>query len=202
MLTVTTLFLTAALALPNPNPWQEVRRGEDLRIWARAVPDSSLREVKAEAIIDASLERVWRTLGDLDHYTDFMPYVVEARKVAQNDTEHFEYYRLDPPLVAQRDYTVAVTTVQDNDKGEYVRSWRVANQEGPPPRKDAVRLAFCDGSWTVQRLSPRQSRLSYWLHADPGGAIPNWIANRANNQSLPALFEAVKQRGGDPSWTR
>ncbi len=63
-------------------------------------------------------------------------------------------------------------------------------------------MTVCDGTWTVERLGSQSTRLEYWLYTDPGGSIPTWIANKANNTSVPDLLDAVRKRAHDPQWKK
>jgi uncharacterized protein YndB with AHSA1/START domain len=196
------LVVLTSLLPPNPNPWQEVNKREDVTVWARAVPNSSVREVRAEGIIEAPITNVWSVLGDIEHFVDFMPYVVETRVLETKGNGHFEYTLLNPPLVSKRDYTLEITTVEDPNGEAFVRSWTSANHKGPPPRDGAVRLDVVEGSWTLEKIDGTHTRATYMLLTDPGGNIPSWMANKANTTSLPDLMNAVRQRALDPNYHR
>ena len=195
-------FLTA---LPNGNPWQHVRQDDAMQVWARTVPESNIREVKAETVIDASIDRIWDVLDDVDSYAAFMPYLVEARQVPHEPgqkKEKLEYFRVNPPLVSQRDYVIKIDAEQDRAKGEYVRRWSTAPHVDMPRRKDSIRLDVCDGSWTLKKQVDGKTKVTYWVYTDPAGSIPGWVANQANSRSVPDVLEAVRNRAQDPTWTR
>ncbi len=200
------LVLTALLAADdgsnNPNRWEEISSNEGLTIWTRDIPGARVREVRAQSVVAAPPKRVWEVLSDLEHYTEFMPYVEETIKVTSLEGGHIEYQRIDPPLVDRRDYTLKVSLVVDEAKGTYRREWVEANDKGPPVREGTVRVAINRGAWTVEALPDGKSRLSYYLYTDPGGSLPAWIANKANTKSVPDLMSAVKNRSLDQSWRR
>jgi ribosome-associated toxin RatA of RatAB toxin-antitoxin module len=186
-------------ALP---PWGLIHSHETLRVWARQRPQSPVHELRAERVIDAPPERVWAVLGDVDRYREFMPYVAESRVVNTTASRIIEYFRIDPPLISQRDYTVQTTVEKDLVQRRFVRRWHAANHQGPPPRKDSVRLQLCDGSWTVEAHAHNQTKLSYWVYTDPAGALPHWVANRASRRSIPEMLQAIASRSQDPSYHR
>ena len=43
------------------------------------------------------------------------------------------------------------------------------------------------GSWTVEQYSD-QSKLTYRLCTDPGGRVPLWIVEQANQRYLPQML--------------
>lgn len=197
------VFSTAALAADNPNPWQSVEDSDGIRVLTREVPNSSIREVMAQTSIDAPAARVWDVVTQTEYFTEFMPYVVEARRLTEpTNGEGYEYERLDPPLVAMRDYAIKVQIRTDPKTGALVRTWTAAPDKAPPPLPGVVRLTVVDGSWTIEPLTPSSCRLTYWLYTDPGGLIPAWIANRANKTSVPDLLRAVRSRAKNPEWHR
>ena len=191
-----------APAVDSPHPWEQVHEANGVQVFTRQVPGSAVREMRAERIVDAPAARVWAVVNDLAGYTDFMPYVVEARRVGTDPACSFEYLRLDPPLAQARDYTLCVGQQVDAEAGTFVRHWRTANHAGPPPRRDSVRLDICSGSWTVTELGSRSTHLSYWLHTDPGGALPAWLINQANRRGMPDLMAAVYRRVHNPDFHR
>jgi hypothetical protein len=197
------LWLLLLTALPNPNPWQAIKDSDGVQVWARAVPDSPVREVKAQSVIEAPVSRVWYVLGDLEHYTEFMPYVEEARVLSSAGADaRYEYLRLDPPLVSKRDYVLKTTLEINEQTGVYVRRFQAISDRGPPPQDGTVRLNLVDGSWTLERIDATHTLATYWLHTDPGGSLPAWITNKANNTSVPDLLAAVRQRSLNPAWKR
>ena len=47
----------------------------------RQKPDGKLKEVLAGGLVNAPLDLAWQTVGDYDHYAEFMPNTVAARVV-------------------------------------------------------------------------------------------------------------------------
>ncbi len=150
--------------------------------------------MRAERLVQAPPERVWAVLNDVAAYADFMPHVAEAKVVAESGSRRFEYFRIKPPIIKQRDYTVQTTLHEDRAERRYSRRWHAANHQGPPPRADSIRLGLCSGSWTIEAASKGCSRIVYWVYTDPGGAIPAWLANRVGKRSIPDMLEAVARR--------
>ena len=74
--------------------------------------------------------------------------------------------------------------------------------DSKPEKIVYMRDTICEGSWTLEKMGPKKTRLRYWVHTHPGGSIPNWIVNKANSVSLPTLFSAIENRANDPSWKR
>ena len=52
------LAMLACLAVDNPNPWQAAGQKDAIHVWTREVPDSSIRELRAEGVIALPPERL------------------------------------------------------------------------------------------------------------------------------------------------
>lgn len=197
-----TLLFAVSLAADNPNPWELVDDDDGIKVWARAVPGSEIREVKAIGQIAAPAKRVWDTICDVDRYTIFMPYVEKTKVLGKHDKGHYEYQRVNPPFVDRRDYTLKITLEVDEAKGRYRRSWMPANDKGPAERKDSVRVKVNEGYWLITAVGPSTAETTYYLYTDPGGSIPNWLINKGNTTSVPDLLRAVRNRSINPKWRR
>jgi hypothetical protein len=180
-----------------------VHNAEGVKVWSRKDPASPLREIRAEAVVEAPLERVWDVLTDAERFPEFMPYVMEVRILGPAESRgRYEYHLIDPPIVNRRDYTLKTFNELDEAKGVYRRCWTLAGDKGPDPTEGVVRIRSCRGRWTVTRLDKSKTRVEYDLHTDPGGFVPVWLANKAKTMTLPALMNAVRQRSLNPSWKR
>jgi len=193
------------VAVPNnPNPWDEVKNDDGIRVFARDVPGSSIREVKVETVIYAPAERIWAVVNDQPHYVEFMPYVIEVKVLPEDagPNARYEYHLIDPPLIDRRDYTLKATFEANPVEGRFRRSWSAANDKGPGLNGGVVRVSICEGYWQLERLNDSATRVTYWLYTDPGGAIPSWMANKANTTSVPNMIRAVRNRSLNPGWRR
>ena len=199
--TTTLLLAGCLLAAPPSRGWEQVEEDDGITVWVREVPDSDVREVKASTIVDVPASRVWEVLLDTMKYREFMPYIVETRILGKHATGQYEYQRIDPPIVDMRDYAIKVVWEKDEANGVYKRSWSPANEK-VPERDDCVRVKTNQGSWTVTVAGPKKAHVEYHLYTNPGGSIPDWMANKANTTSVPTLLDAVRRRSIDPTWKR
>ena len=196
------LVLAIGVAIPGSNTWEKIDDDDGILVWARAVPSSSVREVKARTIVDVAAQRLWDVIRDSRSYPEFMPYVKQCRILGEHPEGHFLYQLVDPPIIDRRDVVVKVFLEADKSAGRYRRRWEVANDRGPPPLEGTVRIRISRGEWNITRLGPKRTRMDYYLYVDPGGSLPAWIINRANTSSIPDVIEAVRKRALDPGWKK
>jgi hypothetical protein len=184
-------------------PWEEAAKDNGITIYSREVPGSETREMKAQGTIDARPEEVWKAIRDYPNYTKTMPYTAEAKTLQSEDDGKVLYFysRLDLPFVSNRDYVIKIIDQSDwqDGKGYYRVSWTKFDAPKGDPRfvegKDGVvRTPVNDGYWTLQgQDNGTKTWAVYFVHSDPGGAVPKWIANKANSTAVPKVFEAIRK---------
>jgi len=194
MITVQALAMMVLLAEPS---WKLAADGDDLKVYARE-KQHGVQEMKAEGIIDAPPEMVWKAIRDYENYTKTMPYIDVSRIVGREggDRVIWLYSVVNAPLVDKRDYVIKLVDESKWKNGEgYLKvSWSIDNEKAPPKPDDVVRVALNDGYW---RLEPRdggeKTFAVYYVYTDPGGSVPRWIVNRANGTAVPDVFKHVRK---------
>ena len=203
-LTVFLLALVLPAAAVRADDWKEASRGKDLTVSTRERAGSPIAEVRAVGQIEASPATVKAVLDDRDHYPNFMPYVAEVRVLSTNPGAHtlVSYMRLNPPIVGERDYTIAVHE-EARPGGGFFSSWRLANDKGPAEKPGVVRVKVNEGSWLLEPDNGgTATRATYTLFTDAGGNVPGFVVNQANKRSLSDLFAAVRKTAADPKYKR
>lgn len=165
---------------------------------ARTPVGGAVSEIKATALVDAPPQAVWRVIRDYPGYTKTMPYTEESRVLAsEEDGKVVLFYCLvNAPLVDKRDFIIRIRDESDwqDGKGFLKTAWSVATEGAPPPREGVVRVKLNNGYWLLEpREEGRKTFVTYYLYTDPGGALPKWIADRANKQSVPDVLRAVRK---------
>jgi hypothetical protein len=175
--------------------WTEAYRSAELVIFTKDVEKG--RRIVAIAEVDARPEVVFNVVNDFDHYPEFMPYVIESRVLRRNgDSEVVAYNRIAPPFVAERDYPLKFRMTRGSlANGGVFRSEWTASPEAEPEVEGVVRIRLNDGSWVAEPISGgSRTRLIYTLLTNPGGMIPDFVANMSNTVAIPKLFKAVMKR--------
>lgn len=181
--------------------WKMVSSKQQAQVWTREVEDSKIREVKLVATINAPIKQVWKTISEVQYYTDFLPYIEEINIIEQTTpNKAYVYHRVDPPFVSHRDYTLLIEDEVDVQAGKYYRHWTQFNNKGPASIKGVVRLDICDGSWTLTATEEGRTQATYWIYTDPSGRIPTWLANKVNKSALYDVLFAIEKRALDLSW--
>ncbi|WON75003.1 SRPBCC family protein [Nitrosospira sp. Is2] len=175
--------------------WAEAYRTGELVIFTKDVEKG--RRIVAIAEVEAPPEVIFNVVNDFENYPNFMPYVIESRVLSRNnDSEVVAYNRIAPPFVSERDYPLKfrMTRGTPANSGVFRSEW-TARPDAEPEVKGVVRIRLNEGSWVAEPISGgTRTRLTYTLLTNPGGLIPDFVANMSNTVAIPKLFKAVMTR--------
>jgi hypothetical protein len=185
-----------AFDVKSPGPdWTEAYHTSELTIFVKDVDEG--RRIVATAEVEARPEIVFEVLSDFEHYPDFMPYVKESRILSrEGNSEVITYARVAPPFVSERDYLLRVRMAPGaaSNSGVFKIEWE-AVPEMQPEVDGVVRIKLNEGSWLVAPLDGgARTSLTYTLLTNPGGLIPDFVANMSNTIAIPELFKSVGKR--------
>jgi hypothetical protein len=185
-----------AFDVKSPGPdWTEAYHTSELTIFVKDVDEG--RRIVAATEVEARPEIIFDVLSDFEHYPDFMPYVKESRVLGrESNGEVITYARVAPPFVNERDYLLRVRMVRGtaSNTGVFKIEWK-AVPEMQPEVEGVVRVKLNEGSWLAAPLDGgTRTRLTYTLLTNPGGLIPDFVANMSNTIAIPELFKAVGKR--------
>ncbi|MBM4378600.1 MAG: hypothetical protein FJ086_04760 [Deltaproteobacteria bacterium] len=198
MFTAHAVALLVLTADPGGTGWEKDAESDGVTIFARKQKGAEVREMKAEGLINAPPMAVWKAIRDYDNYKKTMPYTAESRVISQDaggKTTLF-YSVVNAPLVDKRDYFIKLLDQSDwkDGKGYLKVTWSAVQDPGTPEREGFVRVRINDGMWLLEpRGDGGQTFATYWVYTNPGGSIPNWIADRANGTAVPDVFKAIRK---------
>jgi hypothetical protein len=178
--------------------WEFAASDEGISVYSRQRKESSVQEMKATGLIDATPQEVWSALRDYDHYPQTMPYTDEAKVLSKeaDDKVIYFYSVINPPLVDRRDYVIKILDESDWRDGQgYLKiTWKISDQGAPPLRKGIVRVAINDGYWLLEpKMNGTKTFATYYLYTDPGGSVPKWVVNKGNSTAVPNVFRSIRK---------
>jgi hypothetical protein len=192
------LVLVLVALLPwvaRADKW-DVLENEPILIRARSRPNSAVREIWAEADLDAPAKELEEAILDAEAYPRFMPYVKETRYLKPRDKKggRLVYSKLEFPLVSPRDSVVEVfvdSAVETDGSGHFANHW-FAQPDIVPPRESVVRIRITEGSWQV---FPKQGKahVVYRVAVDPGQGLPPFLADMGHRAGVTDTFRALER---------
>lgn len=185
--------------------WKQVSQTPTLTIYTRDHAGSPVKEVRAVGTFPVPNWVVKNVLDDVERYPQFMPHVVESRVISRTRGELVSYARVSPPMIDDRDYTIAVHDESHAAaQGTVYRTrWEPANDKGPAEKSGVVRIKNNEGSWLLEPVdNGERTRGTYTLWTDAGGHVPAFLLNGLNKTRLSDLFAAINKQVKDERYQK
>lgn len=189
-------LLAAGARAEDEAKWETVLTGP-ITIKNRKFPGSQVREILAEGEIAAPVYDVEQTLMVVARFKHFMPYLKDCREISelQPDNSVYVYTLIDLPVVGKRDYVVRTWLRESSTPqgGTFRNEWK-AFPDHLPRRNGISRVALNEGGWVVTpKGDGAKSHAVYRFVVDPGGWVPAFAVNMANQQGVAETFKAVEK---------
>lgn len=159
-------------------PWKLAKDENGIKVYTRHVDGFDIDELKTELVVKGSLSAVVAIITDVDHYYQWIFACSESRVLQRiSETEQYQYQVNDLPYpVSDRDIVIHFKMWQDSiTKKVYTSS--IADPTYIPANSGMVRLPIFIGSYELTPLPNGEVFVSYSVRLDPGGSIPDWMAN-------------------------
>ena len=174
------VFIIGFSSLINLNAqadWELKKEEDGIKVYLREVEGSKIQEYKAEAILDGKVSSYIAVMKDVNSYAELYEHTKEVRLINENDTFHVHYLVTDTPWpVKDRDAVYSSTYSQHYDT-KLVRIDMKIETGYEDENDDYVRMEKADGFWLFYQIEPNKVEVTYQMHAEPGGSIPNWVIN-------------------------
>jgi hypothetical protein len=158
--------------------WERVKNSSGIEIYTRPVSGSSIKEFRAVTVVQGSISSVLAMLDDTASYPRWMYRCTEAQLLSKKDVYERVTYTVtsSPWPVDPRD--IAVKSVISQNKKTFVVTVSLSGLPGYIPAKSGkVRMARVNGCWMLEPLGNGRVRVTYRLHSEPGGSVPDSIVN-------------------------
>jgi hypothetical protein len=186
------LFTNFTLA-QTADEWVVKENSDGIKISTRDVEYSKVKAIKVECQLDATLSQVVAVLMDVNTSPQWLFHTSSNYIVKQVSPSELYYYSVVemPWPVSDRDFVAHLKATQD-------AVTKVVTIDGPcvagmvAVKPNMVRITNSEGKWILSPLSKGRVKVSYTLHADPGGSIPAWLTNMFVTQGPSQSFKKLK----------
>ena len=169
--------------------WHLVKDEDGIEVYLKDVPGSSYQAYRGVVHIRSGVDRV---LALQDDPVQACTWIYECRQqklLKSEQNRAWTYTQVNTPWPVQARDTVLKIDTQHQAGGVVLREIS-AEPTFMPANAEYVRVPQAAGYW---KLTPRDSgelEVIYELHAEPGGSVPAWLANRFVVESP---FQTLKQ---------
>lgn len=172
------LALTSGpVSATTEDQWKLDKQQDGISVYTRPVPGSGIKEFRGEAEISSPLAAVLRVLRDSDGFKNWFPNCPESKLLAREENVSYQYSVMSTPWpLSDRDNIFRSETKRSPTSGA-VEIEVTAAPDYSPERGGRVRVRKARGSWKLEPLSPDRTRVTFTMHLEPGGGIPEWMIN-------------------------
>lgn len=169
-----------------------------IKVFTRKIDGSALKEFKGVTSIKTSLTSLVALMNDTDSYTQWLHECTAAKLVqAINLKERITYTVIHAPWpVSDRD-TVTYSKISQDPKTKIVTIYLKGMADKYPAQPGKVRVPSLKGFWQFIPNKNGYVTVIYQLHSEPGGSIPDAIANSTTTDipynTLLNMHRVVKQ---------
>ncbi|GAA3957010.1 START domain-containing protein [Allohahella marinimesophila] len=151
--------------------------GEDILVETFDYPDSAIKAVRIEAIIDAPITAVMAVFADVEQYPKWIYNCTWAELVDSAGFYDFTAYQISnmPWPVTDRDLVLTFRIEETKSGGFMIR---LVNQASEWPSTNNIRVTAAHGFYHLEPLSDASTLFRSEQHFDPSGDIPVWLINQ------------------------
>ena len=183
--------------------WEIVKKNKNQTIYNKKINGSKIPVVKVVVIDSVSIDAMVQAIINVKNHTRFLKssYLTKSmllsKYVDENIIKYEVYQYLKIPFIKNRFY-VANCILEINNETVKV-NWKLSNDNKKyfDIIDDNINDIFIEngfGYWKIEYLSNNYSKITYVIHMDPAGWIPNFIVNISSNITIPeTVFKMIEE---------
>ena len=169
--------------LQSNNGWEEVSRTDRVTVYKKYLKASPLPALRAELISSVNLQKLIKAAWLVEESVQIFPnaYIDSAGVYLKtSDSSYTAFQIIDIPFMSPRLYQF--NSIQTENSIHWANA---LNLNHNPKNMLIPPVNF--GSWEIINLG-KKSKIIYRICTDPGGDVPLWIVNLANQKYLPLIL--------------
>ncbi|PKN37004.1 MAG: hypothetical protein CVU62_13000 [Deltaproteobacteria bacterium HGW-Deltaproteobacteria-2] len=160
--------------------WKLIKNDDGIEVYVRPYKNSGLNECKGITTIPASMDIICRLLSDATLHKKFVHNSYESFVIKPWENGHLIHYiALKAPWPLRNRDIVYDTHGEINPEMNRMIFYCLAVKEPLVPYKDrTVRITNSEHTWTLEKISPDKTRVTYQNFTEPVAAyVPEWGVN-------------------------
>jgi len=174
------LLLTLVSVLGMAQEWKLHENSDGVAVYTRKVDGIPIKDVRINTTLKTSLKEMIAALEDFELQENWIKNTKHSKKLEQISPEHFYFYiATDFPFPAKdRDAIIEYKRIQDPVTKVIEIDYK-AFPDRLPDYSSYVRMPALSASYILTPIADKEIAVEYYIRADIGGKIPNWIINMA-----------------------
>jgi hypothetical protein len=201
--TILLLALAAPCASAKPGPWELITNERGVKVQAREIPGQGLPEFRGIGMINGTIFEVLAVIDHTSNHPQWLANCTDAKLLRRlPNFGRIVYSRTKAPWpVDDRDVVLQGKLEVDPVKGVAISRFWATKSKMKSPVDGVVRMTRLRGFWKLSAITKKKTRVVYQVSADPGGILPDWVAEFAQKElpleTIAGLRRQVKKTRGD-----
>lgn len=164
----------------NAADWELDSTRNGIVSYTRSVPGQQTLDFRAVVRIKADMLTTVSALVDVERMPDWFYHMKETKVLSATDLNNLYVYMVVEGLgpVIDRDVVVKAEVWQDPISMELSLEANSVGYKEMPEQGGKVRIPFMTAGWRIKPITSDITEVELTGSADPGGAIPVWVANQ------------------------
>lgn len=175
---ICTIFSLQEVYAVEQHEWELTKNKKNVEVYTRYVSGSSMKAFKGITVLEAnSLAHYHDLVMQVDGYSRWM-HTLKSAELRHHEDQNVRivYVVFDTPWpLDNRDVYLRNTIVRD---AKTIQMQIEAIDGALSDSKQLVRIPSLTSTLTFEQMTDDKVRVTYQGHADPGGNVPSWAANR------------------------
>ncbi len=175
-------------SLPSEAPkavehkWTLGKEKDGIKVYSRPPLEGNLNDTKAICKMKAGVFDVIGLFREFHNYPAWMNRCVVSELLERvSYKEYYVYMKTDLPWpMSDRDVIIHIDGEEKEDGTVLLNM--IGKPDFIPHKKGIVRIPLLEGYWTIKPAAGDSVEVSYQVKNDPGGMIPNWMANYSTSE--------------------
>ena len=161
--------------------WSLAKEKNGVKVFTRKIPGWGIKEYKVIFQVKSSLKKVIRILKDVPSRYHWIHNTIEVREIARPNSDIvFIYNRINAPWpVSDRDNITKFSFSYPSNKSVRIDMQVIITHAKAPIYDGIVRIRRLEGHWLINDKDNGYIEIIQQCVAEPGGNIPDWLANSA-----------------------
>ena len=199
----TLLILTGPISGAE-EAWVFVKKDQGVTIHSRKVAGYAESEFRGSTVINQPVEVVGAVLADIPSYTSWFYNCIRARKIpnkSSTDLNFLIYIVIEVPWPFwNRDVVFAATTTIDLATGKIKVQGHARQDPAVPIRNDHVRITDSELQWTIERLAPNQTLVTFTKRLNAGGNLGGYLSDAGCKKTVFSSLLKMGDIAADPKY--
>lgn len=190
------VFSFAPFIHANEDTSKIAYENEGITVWKVPVKNSDMLGFKAQAMVEAPIQKVFELIKDVEHSNEWVPNTRNAKILQLNDKKGHGifYFVLDMPFpLTDRDLVVDAKYTFENNGNIKIKNTGVVI-DTMPEKEDLIRIKKYYGNWYLEKKGNDKTLVTLNGYANPEGGIPAWVANMFVTQQPYDMMRSMRKK--------